>query len=153
MMLGRMSMKVRPVVREKVVDAPIWRMFHPDFKGKVEVLACADGEGGFNFTIRDNFRLPDRKAMEAELRKANEILGPWKTLMPQVFPSSTWRSMVTSSSVNPKNRMSRLLFLLWCRKWQVVMRLRVDLLRVLNLLMRRNGKRMSLLPVGRKVRS
>ncbi|KAF5802811.1 hypothetical protein HanXRQr2_Chr06g0263891 [Helianthus annuus] len=46
MMLGRMSMKVRPVVREKVVDAPIWRMFHPDFKGKVEVLACADGDLG-----------------------------------------------------------------------------------------------------------
>ncbi|KAF5812534.1 hypothetical protein HanXRQr2_Chr03g0087491 [Helianthus annuus] len=36
MMLGRMSRKARPVVRGKVVDAPLLRMFCPDFKGKVE---------------------------------------------------------------------------------------------------------------------
>ncbi|MFS7903918.1 hypothetical protein Hanom_Chr01g00029831 [Helianthus anomalus] len=47
MMLTRMSRKARPV-------------------GKVEVLARAEGEEGFNFTIRDNFRIPDCEAMEAE---------------------------------------------------------------------------------------
>ncbi|MFS7890458.1 hypothetical protein Hanom_Chr00s000083g01619211 [Helianthus anomalus] len=57
MMLGRMSRKARPVVPEKVEDAPHWGMFFPDFKGKVEVLACVDGEERFNHTIRDNFRL------------------------------------------------------------------------------------------------
>ncbi|KAJ0737538.1 hypothetical protein HanLR1_Chr06g0208121 [Helianthus annuus] len=62
MMLGRMSRKARPVVREKVV-----RMFCPDLKGKVVVLACEDGEEGFNYTIRDNFRLPERDAMQAVL--------------------------------------------------------------------------------------
>ncbi|KAF5820724.1 hypothetical protein HanXRQr2_Chr01g0005391 [Helianthus annuus] len=68
MMLGRMSRKARPVAREKSgEDVPLWRMFDPGFKGKVEVLACADGKEGFNFTIRDNFRLPEREAMEAEL--------------------------------------------------------------------------------------
>ncbi|KAJ0754748.1 hypothetical protein HanPI659440_Chr09g0350291 [Helianthus annuus] len=68
MMLGRMCRKARPVVREKSgEDAPLWRMFCPDFKGKVEVLACADGEEGFNYTIRDNFRLPNWDAMEAVL--------------------------------------------------------------------------------------
>ncbi|KAM0063178.1 hypothetical protein Hdeb2414_s0003g00088031 [Helianthus debilis subsp. tardiflorus] len=49
----------------RVVDSALWRIFDPDFKGKVEVLACADGEEGFNFIIRDNFRLPEREAMEA----------------------------------------------------------------------------------------
>ncbi|KAM0031788.1 hypothetical protein Hdeb2414_s0017g00513021 [Helianthus debilis subsp. tardiflorus] len=39
MMLGRMSRKARPVVREKSgEDAPLWRIFDPGFKGKVEVL-------------------------------------------------------------------------------------------------------------------
>ncbi|MFS7910563.1 hypothetical protein Hanom_Chr02g00107741 [Helianthus anomalus] len=94
MMLGRMSRKARPVVREKVADAPIWRIFDPGFKGKVEVVACADGEEGFNFTIRDNFRIPDREAMEAKLPQgkgiANVILGP-ETLMQQAFPKSMWR--------------------------------------------------------------
>ncbi|MFS8001779.1 hypothetical protein Hanom_Chr13g01194381 [Helianthus anomalus] len=76
MMLGRISRKVRHVVRDKSgEDAPIWRMFHPHFKGKVEVLACADGEEGFNHTIRDNFRLPERDAMEAALPQGKGDLG------------------------------------------------------------------------------
>ncbi|KAL9999364.1 hypothetical protein Hdeb2414_s0033g00720741 [Helianthus debilis subsp. tardiflorus] len=42
-MLGRMSRKARPIVREKSgEDASLWRIFDPGFKGKVEVLACAD---------------------------------------------------------------------------------------------------------------
>ncbi|MFS7888817.1 hypothetical protein Hanom_Chr00s000002g01599541 [Helianthus anomalus] len=68
MMLTRMSRKVRAVVREKSgEDAALWRMFDPDFKGKVEVVACADSEEGFNLTISDNFRLPELEAMEVEL--------------------------------------------------------------------------------------
>ncbi|KAL9999904.1 hypothetical protein Hdeb2414_s0455g00897571 [Helianthus debilis subsp. tardiflorus] len=69
MMLGRMSRKARPF------EAPLWRMFHPDFKGNVEVLACADDEEGFNFIIRDNFRLPEWEAMEAELPQGKGNLG------------------------------------------------------------------------------
>ncbi|KAM0040336.1 hypothetical protein Hdeb2414_s0012g00392581 [Helianthus debilis subsp. tardiflorus] len=76
MMLGRMSRKARPIVREKSgEDAPLCRMFHPGFKGKVEVLACADGEEGFNHTIRDNFRLPEWDAMEATLPQGKGDLG------------------------------------------------------------------------------
>ncbi|KAJ0746640.1 hypothetical protein HanOQP8_Chr05g0180251 [Helianthus annuus] len=79
MMLGRMSRKARPVVQEKSgEDAPLWRIFDPGFKGKVEVLAYADGEEGFNFTIRDNFRLPEREVMPAELPQGKgdlEALG------------------------------------------------------------------------------
>ncbi|KAJ0693256.1 hypothetical protein HanPI659440_Chr15g0595111 [Helianthus annuus] len=74
MMLGRMSRKARPVVWEKSgEDAPLWRMFCPDFKGEVTVVACEDGEEGFNRTIRDNFRLPERDALEAELPQGRGI--------------------------------------------------------------------------------
>ncbi|KAJ0584500.1 hypothetical protein HanRHA438_Chr05g0223011 [Helianthus annuus] len=55
-------------------DAPLWRMFCPDFKGEVEIVACADGEEGFNRTIRDNFRLPDRAALEAVLPQGKGIV-------------------------------------------------------------------------------
>ncbi|KAJ0438540.1 hypothetical protein HanHA300_Chr16g0615211 [Helianthus annuus] len=76
MMLTRMSRKSRPVVREKSgEDVALWRIFDPDFKGKVEVLACADGEEGFNLTIRDNFCIPDREAMEAPLPQGKGDLG------------------------------------------------------------------------------
>ncbi|MFS8008627.1 hypothetical protein Hanom_Chr14g01275001 [Helianthus anomalus] len=68
MMLGRMSRNARPVVREKSgEDAPLWRMFFPNFKGKVVVLAYEDGEEGFNRTIRNNFRVPDQAALKVEL--------------------------------------------------------------------------------------
>ncbi|KAM0025626.1 hypothetical protein Hdeb2414_s0021g00576791 [Helianthus debilis subsp. tardiflorus] len=50
-------------------------MFHPDFKGKVAVVACEDGEEGFNLTIRDNFRVPDRAALKAELPQGKGDLG------------------------------------------------------------------------------
>ncbi|MFS7894355.1 hypothetical protein Hanom_Chr17g01573491 [Helianthus anomalus] len=72
-----MNRKARPVVRKKSgEDAPLWRMFDPDFKGKVEVIACADDEDGFNVTIRDNFRVPAEAALAVELRKAKGALGP-----------------------------------------------------------------------------
>ncbi|KAJ0566667.1 hypothetical protein HanPSC8_Chr06g0247651 [Helianthus annuus] len=75
MMLTRMSRKSRPVVREKSgEDAALWRIFASDFKGKVEVLACADGEESFNLIIRDNFRIPDREAMEAPLPQGKGIV-------------------------------------------------------------------------------
>ncbi|KAJ0940074.1 hypothetical protein HanRHA438_Chr02g0079171 [Helianthus annuus] len=75
MMLRRISRKAKPVVREKSgEDAPLWRMFCPDFKGKVVVLACDDGEEGFNYTIRDNFWLPERDAMEAMLPQGKCII-------------------------------------------------------------------------------
>ncbi|KAJ0837408.1 hypothetical protein HanRHA438_Chr16g0777891 [Helianthus annuus] len=75
MMLGRMNRKARPVVREKSgEDAPFWRMFDPVFKAKVEVLACGDDEDGFNFTIRDNFRVPAEAALAAELPQG-KVLG------------------------------------------------------------------------------
>ncbi|KAJ0639833.1 hypothetical protein HanRHA438_Chr16g0744201 [Helianthus annuus] len=76
MMLGRMSRKARPGVREKSgEDAPLWRMFCPDFKGKVVVLPCEDGEEGFNVTIHDNFRVPAQAALEVELPQGNGNLG------------------------------------------------------------------------------
>ncbi|KAJ0734486.1 hypothetical protein HanPI659440_Chr11g0420691 [Helianthus annuus] len=76
MMLGRMNRKSRPVVREKSgEEAPLWRMFDPGFKGKVEVIACADDEDGFNVTIRDNFRVPAEAALAVELLQGKGSLG------------------------------------------------------------------------------
>ncbi|KAM0035653.1 hypothetical protein Hdeb2414_s0015g00448981 [Helianthus debilis subsp. tardiflorus] len=76
MMLGRMSRKARPVVREKSgEDAPVSRISCPYFKGKVVVLPCEDGEEGFNVTIRDNFRVPVSAALEVELPQGKGNLG------------------------------------------------------------------------------
>ncbi|KAJ0858645.1 hypothetical protein HanRHA438_Chr13g0603351 [Helianthus annuus] len=73
MMLGRTGRKARQVVREKSEDTALWRIFDADFKGKVETLACAEGEKGFNLTIRDNFRIPDRDAMKAPLPQGKDF--------------------------------------------------------------------------------
>ncbi|KAJ0741223.1 hypothetical protein HanOQP8_Chr06g0225621 [Helianthus annuus] len=71
-----MSRNARHVVREKSgEDAPLWRMFHPDFKGKVVVVACKDGEEWFNLTIRDNFRVHDPAALKVELPQGKGDLG------------------------------------------------------------------------------
>ncbi|MFS7994071.1 hypothetical protein Hanom_Chr12g01101561 [Helianthus anomalus] len=101
MMLDKMTRNARPVVRGKKAvvsvsfparfftflflsmifvnvlseDAPLGRMFCPDFKGEVEIVACADGEKGFNRTIRDNFQLPDRVALEVVLPQGKGDLG------------------------------------------------------------------------------
>ena len=48
-------------------DAPVWRMFAPDFQGQVEIVVCADGEEEFNVIIRDNFRVPTEAALAVEL--------------------------------------------------------------------------------------
>ncbi|MFS7923011.1 hypothetical protein Hanom_Chr03g00255791 [Helianthus anomalus] len=76
MMLGRASRKARPVVREKSgEDATLWRIFDPEFEGKVEVLACEEGEEGFNLTIHNNFRIPDRDALQTPLPQGKGDLG------------------------------------------------------------------------------
>ncbi|KAJ0868487.1 hypothetical protein HanRHA438_Chr12g0575151 [Helianthus annuus] len=68
MMLTRRNKKSKPVVREKSgEDAPVWRMFAPDFQGQVEIVVCADGEEEFNVIIRDNFRVPTEAALAVEL--------------------------------------------------------------------------------------
>ncbi|MFS7994047.1 hypothetical protein Hanom_Chr12g01101281 [Helianthus anomalus] len=76
MMLDKMTRNARPVVREKSSeDSPMGRMFCLDFEGEVEIVACADGEKGFNRTIRDNFQLPERVALEAVLPQGKGDLG------------------------------------------------------------------------------
>ncbi|KAF5784955.1 hypothetical protein HanXRQr2_Chr10g0422901 [Helianthus annuus] len=64
-MLTRPDRRARPVVREKNgVDAPLWKMFEPDFEGKVELIACGEREG-FNLEIVGNFRVPTREMLNA----------------------------------------------------------------------------------------
>ncbi|KAM0017324.1 hypothetical protein Hdeb2414_s0027g00686871 [Helianthus debilis subsp. tardiflorus] len=76
MMLTRMNRKARPVVREKSgEDAAMWRIFAPDFKGKVEVVACTEGEEGFNFTNCNNFRVPAEAALAVEFPHGKGDLG------------------------------------------------------------------------------
>ncbi|KAJ0491470.1 hypothetical protein HanIR_Chr12g0564131 [Helianthus annuus] len=76
MMLTRMNKKSRPVVRGKSgEDATLWRMFASDFQGKVEIVACADDEDGFNVIIRDNFRVPTEAALAVELPRGKGDLG------------------------------------------------------------------------------
>ncbi|KAJ0512011.1 hypothetical protein HanIR_Chr11g0558461 [Helianthus annuus] len=69
-------------------------MFDPGFKVKVEVLACVDGEEGFNFTIRDNFRLPEWEEMEAVLLQGKGDLGalgdPDATGVPKKHVEKHW---------------------------------------------------------------
>ncbi|MFS7902794.1 hypothetical protein Hanom_Chr01g00015491 [Helianthus anomalus] len=75
MMLTRMSRKAKPVVREKSgEDAALWRIFAPDFKGKVETVACADDEDGFTVAIRDNFRVPTEATLAVELLQGKSIM-------------------------------------------------------------------------------
>ncbi|KAJ0668926.1 hypothetical protein HanPI659440_Chr17g0695221 [Helianthus annuus] len=88
LMLGRMSRKARPVVQEKMVEAPLWRMFCADFKGKVAVIAGEDGEEGFNRTIRDNFRLPERDVLEVVLPQGKGIVVYFSLIVfKQVVPN------------------------------------------------------------------
>ncbi|KAJ0896971.1 hypothetical protein HanRHA438_Chr08g0340481 [Helianthus annuus] len=76
MMLTRRNKKSKPVVREKSgEDAPVWRMFAPDFQGQVEIVVCADGEEEFNVIIRDNFRVPTEAALAVELPRGKGDLG------------------------------------------------------------------------------
>ncbi|KAJ0557073.1 hypothetical protein HanIR_Chr07g0321001 [Helianthus annuus] len=76
MMLTRRNKKSKPVVREKSgEDAPLWRMFAPDFQGQVETVVCADGEEEFNVIIRNNFRVPTEAALAVELPRGKGDLG------------------------------------------------------------------------------
>ncbi|MFS7889110.1 hypothetical protein Hanom_Chr00s000003g01603081 [Helianthus anomalus] len=116
-MLTRPSRKARPVVQEKSggnvlsKDAVLWRIFNPDFKGKVEILACVEGEEGFNLTIRDNFRIPDRDAMKAPLPQG-KVLGDFNVKgAPKKQMEKTVR-VVIGKYLNPQ------LFLLCSRTWQ-----------------------------------
>ncbi|KAJ0469978.1 putative 5-methyltetrahydropteroyltriglutamate--homocysteine S-methyltransferase [Helianthus annuus] len=60
MMLTRPDRKARPVLREKSVDAvALWKMFEPDFEGRVELIAVELKEG-FNLEILSNFCVPTR---------------------------------------------------------------------------------------------
>ncbi|KAJ0693237.1 hypothetical protein HanPI659440_Chr15g0594911 [Helianthus annuus] len=75
-MIGRLSRNARPVLRENSgEEAPLWRMFCPDFKGKVEILTYAEGEEGWNRTIIGNFRMPDQAALNAVLPEGKGDLG------------------------------------------------------------------------------
>ncbi|KAJ0808638.1 hypothetical protein HanPI659440_Chr01g0005621 [Helianthus annuus] len=49
------------------VEAPLWRMFFPEFEGKVNIVRCGAGEEGWNRTIISNFRMPDEAALNAVL--------------------------------------------------------------------------------------
>ncbi|KAJ0796380.1 hypothetical protein HanPI659440_Chr04g0161551 [Helianthus annuus] len=66
MMLTRPDRKARPVLREKSgVDAVgLWRMFEPDFEGRVELIAV-ELKKGFNLEILSNFRVPTRAMLDA----------------------------------------------------------------------------------------
>uniref|UniRef100_A0A251UVL6 Uncharacterized protein n=1 Tax=Helianthus annuus TaxID=4232 RepID=A0A251UVL6_HELAN len=55
-------------------DAPLWRMFEPDFEGKVELLSCGEREG-FNLEIVGNFRVPTRDMLNAPLPQGKGNLG------------------------------------------------------------------------------
>ncbi|KAJ0457991.1 hypothetical protein HanIR_Chr15g0780081 [Helianthus annuus] len=76
MMLSRPDRKARPVLREKSgVDAVgLWRMFEPDFEGKVELIPV-DLREGFNLEIVGNFRVPTRDVLQAPVPEGPSILG------------------------------------------------------------------------------
>ncbi|KAM0021387.1 hypothetical protein Hdeb2414_s0024g00650401 [Helianthus debilis subsp. tardiflorus] len=66
MMLTRPDRMTRLVLRENSGENAVglWRMFEPDFEGKVELVACGVREG-FNLEIVDNFRVPPRDVLNA----------------------------------------------------------------------------------------
>ncbi|XP_035840183.1 uncharacterized protein LOC118487442 [Helianthus annuus] len=66
MMLSRPDRKERPVLREQGgADAVgLWRMFEPDFKGQVELIAV-ELKKGFNLEILKNFRVPSKAVLDA----------------------------------------------------------------------------------------
>ncbi|KAM0008127.1 hypothetical protein Hdeb2414_s0121g00803251 [Helianthus debilis subsp. tardiflorus] len=74
MMLGRMSRKASPVVREKIGGCSTLENVLPRLQG-FAVVACEDGDEGFNLIIRDNFRVPDQAALEVVLPQGKGDLG------------------------------------------------------------------------------
>ncbi|KAJ0947328.1 hypothetical protein HanRHA438_Chr01g0014021 [Helianthus annuus] len=83
MMLSRPDMRARPVLREKSGEKAVglWRMFEPDFEGRVDLVACGQLEG-FNLEIVGNFRVPTREILNAPVRgnegKFKVKVGPKK---------------------------------------------------------------------------
>ncbi|KAF5810838.1 hypothetical protein HanXRQr2_Chr04g0174341 [Helianthus annuus] len=72
MLGGKLGRKARPVLREQnedglALEAPLWRMFCPDFEGKIEIVKCRPDEEGWNETILSNFRVPNEAALNALL--------------------------------------------------------------------------------------
>ncbi|MFS7893794.1 hypothetical protein Hanom_Chr00s001127g01674401 [Helianthus anomalus] len=72
MLGGRLDRKARLVLQEKnedglAVEAPLWRMFCPDFEGQIEIEKCGPDEEGWNETILSNFRFPSKAALNAVL--------------------------------------------------------------------------------------
>ncbi|KAF5758979.1 hypothetical protein HanXRQr2_Chr16g0735691 [Helianthus annuus] len=62
---GRLDRKARPMLREKnedglAVEAPLWRMFCPEFEGKIDIEKCGpdkeDGTKPFLATSRSLLR-------------------------------------------------------------------------------------------------
>ncbi|KAM0058611.1 hypothetical protein Hdeb2414_s0005g00172091 [Helianthus debilis subsp. tardiflorus] len=89
MMIGRLDRKARPVLQEKnEEEAPPWRMFCPDFEGKIELVRCGSGEEGWNPTIINNFWMSDEAALNAVLPEGKGHLGalgdPAATGVPKV---------------------------------------------------------------------
>ncbi|KAJ0825969.1 hypothetical protein HanRHA438_Chr17g0809001 [Helianthus annuus] len=76
MMLTRPDRKARPVLREKSGEdaVSLWRMFKPDFEGKVELIPCGVREG-FNLEIVGNFRVPTRDVLNAPMPEGECTLG------------------------------------------------------------------------------
>ncbi|MFS7935732.1 hypothetical protein Hanom_Chr05g00407031 [Helianthus anomalus] len=75
MMLTRPDRKARPVLREKSGETAVglWRMFEPDFEGRVALVACELRES-FNLEILNNFRVPARVVMDAPMPVGQGVL-------------------------------------------------------------------------------
>ncbi|KAJ0896151.1 hypothetical protein HanRHA438_Chr08g0331141 [Helianthus annuus] len=117
MMLIRPDRKARPVVREKSADAPLWRMFEPDFQGKVELIACGEREG-FNLEIVGNFRVPTREILNAPVPEGEGTLGDLGKFEKTVPKKHVERKQVKKSARGRGKEKLRVLSpLLWCRRW------------------------------------
>ncbi|KAJ0912476.1 hypothetical protein HanRHA438_Chr06g0274771 [Helianthus annuus] len=114
MMLTRRNKKSKPVVREKSgEDAPLWRMFAPDFLGKVETVVCADGDEEFNVLIRENFRVPTEAALAVELPRGKGDLGALGDPDAKGVPK---RQTVKGVRFRQNKYRRSLLCLIWCRR-------------------------------------
>ncbi|KAJ0660076.1 hypothetical protein HanRHA438_Chr14g0656801 [Helianthus annuus] len=180
MMIGRLDRKARPVLREKnddglAVEAPFWRMFCPDFEGKIDIVRCGVGEEGWNRTIISNFWMPDEAALKACCRGQRTSWsrgGPAATGVPKEtalkFGDKRQRKKKTHEAVSVpplvpeaasilrthlRKYEDYVVCLTPLRVWvfQVLLRVRVDRLRALNLLMIRNRMQLPLLQVGKRL--
>ncbi|KAJ0493976.1 hypothetical protein HanPI659440_Chr12g0466561 [Helianthus annuus] len=56
-----------------MVDVALWRMFAPDFEGKVKLRPCGEREG-YNLEIVGNFRVPERGVLNAPLPQGKGMI-------------------------------------------------------------------------------